>query len=49
MLEKMVKKGFLKLENLELLLVDNDIDRLLQKMQDFKDPKTPKWLNSERS
>ena len=49
MLEKMVKKGFLKMDNLELLLVDDDIDSLLQKMQNFKDPQTPKWLNSERS
>jgi len=49
MLEKMVKKGFLKMDNLELLLVDDDIDSLLQKMENFKDPQKPKWLNSERS
>ena len=49
MLEKMVTKGFLKMDNLELLLVDDDIDSLLQKMEKFKDPQQPKWLNSERS
>ena len=49
MLEKMVKKGFLKMDNLELLLVDDNIDSLLQKMENFKDPQKPKWLNSERS
>jgi len=49
MLEKMVTKGFLKMDNLELLLVDDDIDSLLQKMKNFKDPKKPKWLNSERA
>lgn len=49
MLEKMVKKGFLKMDNLELLLVDDDIDSLLNKMENFKDPQKPKWLNSERS
>ena len=49
MLEKMVKKGFLTMDNLELLLVDDNIDSLLQKMKNFKDPQAPKWLNSERS
>ncbi len=48
MLEKMVKKGFLKIDNLELLLVDDDIDSLLQKMKNFKDPQQPKWLNIDR-
>lgn len=49
MLEKMVTKGFLKMDNLELLLVDDNIDSLLQKMKNFKDPQKPKWLNSERA
>lgn len=49
MLEKMVKKGFLSMENFELLIVDNDIDVLLKKMKNFKDPQKPKWLNNERT
>ena len=49
MLEKMVKKGFLTLDNFELLLVDDNIDSLLHKMKNFKDPQSPKWLTSERS
>ena len=49
MLEKMVRKGFLSMDNLELLIVDDNIDSLLQKMKNFKDPQAPKWLNSERS
>lgn len=49
MLEKMVKKGFLSMENFELLIVDNQIDNLLIKMRNFKDPQKPKWLNKERS
>ncbi len=49
MLEKMVAKGFLSLDNFNLLLVDSDIDVLLKKMHNFKDPKKPKWLNSERT
>ena len=49
LLENMVRKGFLSMENYEMLLVDDDIDQLIQKMKDFKDPKKPKWLNSERT
>ena len=49
LLETMVRKGFLKMDNYELLLVDSDIDRLLQKMEDFKTPMIPKWLKPERT
>ncbi len=49
MLEKMVTKGFLSLDNFNLLLVDSNITVLLEKMHNFKDPKKPKWLNSERT
>ena len=48
-LELMVKKGFLKYDNYALLLVDDTIDGLLSKMQDFKRPDVPKWLNPDRS
>lgn len=49
MLETMVKRGFLSMDNYELLLVDTNIDGLLKKMKDFKSPQLPKWLNPERS
>jgi len=49
LLETMVRKGFLTMENYELLLVDTDIDSLIDKMKKFKDPKKPKWLNVERT
>ena len=49
MLEKMVKKGFLSMDNLELLIVDDQIGSLLEKMRNFKDPQNPKWLTNERS
>jgi len=49
MIEKMVKKGFLTMQNLELLIVDDQIDRLLEKMKNFKDPKKPKWLTNDRT
>ena len=49
LLENMVRKGFLSIKNFELLLVDDDIDSLLAKMKNFKDPQKPKWLNAKRS
>lgn len=49
MLETMVRKGFLSMDNYELVLVDTDLDRLLLKMQEFRRPDVPKWLNSDRT
>jgi len=48
-LENMVRKGFLQMDSYELLLVANNTETLLQKMQDFKAPQLPKWLNEERA
>ncbi|MFT5217081.1 MAG: hypothetical protein ACI83H_002214 [Glaciecola sp.] len=49
MLETMVVKGFLKLDNLELLIVDNDINSLLDKMKQYKPQEVPKWLKADRT
>lgn len=49
LLEKMVAKGFLKMENLELLIVDDNIESLLNKMRAFKPTQVPKWLNFDRA
>jgi len=49
LLEHMVRKGFLKMENYELLLVDRDIDSLLHKMRTFKPQVVPKWLKSDKT
>jgi|TARA_R110002020_G_scaffold447851_1_gene660339 hypothetical protein len=49
LLETMVRKGFLSMENYELLLVDTSIENLLQKMETFKAPMIPKWLKPERT
>ena len=49
MLETMVKRGFLKMENYNLLLVDNSIEGLIEKMRNFKAPGIPKWLNKNRT
>lgn len=47
MLETMVKRGFLSINHYNLLQVDTDIERLLEKMKTFKSPRLPKWLNKE--
>ncbi|TJY36092.1 LOG family protein [Pontimicrobium aquaticum] len=49
MLETMVAKGLLKMENFELLIVDNDINKLLDKMRHFKPQDVPKWLKLDRT
>lgn len=49
LLEKMVVKGFLKMENFELLIVDDNIESLLNKMKAFKPMQVPKWLNIDRA
>lgn len=48
-LEVMVKNGFLKLENYEMLLVDDSVEGLLQKMKAYKPLPVPKWLKVERT
>ncbi len=47
--ENMVRKGFVSMENYELLIVDSEADRLLDKMAQFKAPEIPHWLNTERA
>ncbi|MEH6766051.1 MAG: TIGR00730 family Rossman fold protein [Aequorivita antarctica] len=49
MLETMVRKGFLSMDNYSLLLVDSNPHQLLKKMEEFKRPEVPKWLNSDRT
>ncbi|TYP72279.1 LOG family protein [Aquimarina intermedia] len=48
-MEHMVRKGFLKMENYELLVVDASIAGLLQKMKDYMPKQVPKWLKSDRT
>ncbi len=48
LLENMVRRGFLSMDNYKLLLVDSDPEQLLKKMEDFKRPDVPKWLNEDR-
>lgn len=46
--EVMVERGFLKLENLDVILVDTSIKGLLDKMNNFKSSSIPKWINKEQ-
>ncbi len=49
MLEEMVRRGFLKMENFELLIVDDNIESLLEKMENFKPDIMAKWLKPGRT
>jgi hypothetical protein len=49
MLEKMVEKELLKKDNFEMLLIDNEIEALLEKMHNFKPKPVPKWMNKHQS
>ncbi|WP_296313897.1 TIGR00730 family Rossman fold protein [Winogradskyella sp. UBA3174] len=43
----MVERGFLKQENLDAVVVDNTIEGLLDKMNNYIPLLAPKWLNKE--
>ncbi|MFH6604209.1 TIGR00730 family Rossman fold protein [Maribacter algicola] len=48
MLQKMVAQGFLKKENYKMILVDDEVEGLLQKMEDYKPLPLPKWIKKEQ-
>lgn len=45
--EKMIEKGFLKEEYRDLLIVDEDIEKLLLKMENYVPPKNEKWFETK--
>src|SRR5690606_19832394 len=47
LLGTMVKKGFLKSINREMLLVSHDIDELLNMMERYEAPMVGKWIEKE--
>lgn len=49
MLNTMTQKGFLKEDNLEILLVAVNIEELLSLMHDFKPRPVPKWMNKNQT
>ncbi|WP_296621110.1 TIGR00730 family Rossman fold protein [Marivirga sp.] len=44
MLSQMTEQNFLKEINRDMLLSDEDIHRLLNKMEQYQAPETPKWI-----
>ncbi len=44
MVQKMVEEGFLKKENQDLIIVDENIGSLIEKMKSSERPKASKWL-----
>ena len=49
LLKNMVEKGFLKPDNFELLMVEEDVDRLLEKMRDYTPKDFTKTIQSEQT
>lgn len=48
MLRTMVAKGFLKQDHYDMLLVDNTIDGLLDKMKNYQPLPWPKWIKMDQ-
>ncbi|WP_394371788.1 LOG family protein [Salegentibacter tibetensis] len=49
MLKTMVRKGLLRKENFDLLLIAENIEELLEKMHNFKPMPVPKWMNKDQT
>ncbi|MEN8137280.1 MAG: TIGR00730 family Rossman fold protein [Bacteroidota bacterium] len=47
MVENMYKEGFLKQSHLNMIIIEEDIDILLDKMEKYQAPEVPKWIRSE--
>lgn len=47
-MHKMISKEFLRSVNLQLFVVSDQIDDLLQKMEQYKAPPLPRWMNEEQ-
>lgn len=48
MLAKMVDQGFVKKENYDMILVDESIDELLTKMENYQPLAVPKWIKKDQ-
>lgn len=49
MMNNMVRKGLLKKENLDLVLISETIEELYDKMRFFKPIPVPKWMNKDQT
>ena len=48
MIRKMVDQGFMKMENYDMLLVDDSVDGLLKQMENYKPLALPKWIKKDQ-
>lgn len=48
MMHDMVDEGFVKHDHINTILVDDDMHRLLKKMENYTPLPTPKWINKEQ-
>lgn len=48
-LKNMVEKGFLAPETFDLLLIDNTLEGVLLKINNFNPPPIPKWLSKDQT
>ena len=49
MMKSMVRKGLLKKENLDLMLIAETVEELYNKMRFFKPIPVPKWMNKDQT
>jgi predicted Rossmann-fold nucleotide-binding protein len=47
LIQTMVNKGFLKEVNQQMILIDENIDELLDKMENYVAPEVEKWITKE--
>ncbi|MCQ0111632.1 hypothetical protein SAMN04487906_1626 [Zhouia amylolytica] len=48
LVDSMTKNGLLKQENRNMILFEDDLDRLLQRMEHYAAPKVGKWITTNR-
>lgn len=48
MLSRMVEQGFVKQENYDMVLIDDDIEGLLQQMEAYEPLPVPKWIKKDQ-
>ena len=49
LVEKMVSDGFLKKLNQDMLIVEDDVEKILDKMQTYQAPKVAKWITKDQT
>jgi predicted Rossmann-fold nucleotide-binding protein len=47
MVQRAAQEGFIRAEHRELLLVDTDPGRILERLQNYEVPYVPKWVDRE--